>query len=230
MRVQPDAVFPSTVARPLPPLSVGRKICQDHARSSRLEWLETNGVGGFAMGTVAGTNTRRYHGLLIASLRPPVDRHVLLSRLDAVVSGAGAPEVPLAPNQYPGTLSPQGHAHLVEFRLDPFPTWVYDVGGAHVEKQLFLVPGEQTAVITYRSTRRRRISIAPFLAFRDYLSLSHANPALDGRLRHERSEGSVVVRTRPYAGLPELSLHVSPGAQIVEDGCWYHDTEYLAEL
>ena len=64
MRVMPDAVFPSTDARPLPPLTVGRKVCQDHARSSRLEWLETNGAGGFAMGTVAGTNTRRYHGLL----------------------------------------------------------------------------------------------------------------------------------------------------------------------
>src|SRR3954470_24838940 len=123
MRVQPDAVFPSMVARPLPPLSVGRKICQDHARSSRLEWLETNGVGGFAMGTVAGTNTRRYHGLLVASLRPPVDRHVLLSRLDEVVSGEGAPEVALASNQYPGTLSPQGYTRLIEFRLDPFPTW-----------------------------------------------------------------------------------------------------------
>ncbi|TMA31129.1 MAG: glycogen debranching protein, partial [Deltaproteobacteria bacterium] len=230
MRVQPDAVFPSPHTRPLPPLSVGRKVCQDHARSSRLEWLETNGVGGFAMGTVAGTNTRRYHGLLVASLRPPVDRHVLLSRLDEVISGDGVPEVPLATNQYPGTLSPQGHAHLVEFRLDPFPTWVYDVGGAHVEKQLFLVPGEQTVVITYRSTRPRRISVAPFLAFRDYHSLSHANPALDGNVRMERSSGAVILRTRPYRGLPEMSLHMSAGAQVTRDGCWYHDTEYLAEL
>src|SRR5438132_14143093 len=103
-------------------MRVGREVCRDFARSSRLEWLQTNGAGGFAMGTVAGVNTRRYHGLLVASLRPPVDRHVLLSRLDEVISGGGGADVELATNQYPGTLSPRGYAHLIEFRLDPFPT------------------------------------------------------------------------------------------------------------
>jgi len=88
-------------------VSVGRKVCADYARSSKLEWLEANGNGGFAMGTVAGANTRRYHGLLVASLRPPVDRHVLLSRLEEVVSD-GDVEVPLGTAQYPGVLSPSG--------------------------------------------------------------------------------------------------------------------------
>ncbi len=208
----------------LAPLSVGSRIGRDHPHSSRLEWLETNGTGAFAMGTVAGTNTRRYHGLLVASLRPPVDRHVLLSRLDEVVS---EPFVPLASNQYPGTISPQGHAHLLEFRLDPFPTWVYDVGGAHVEKQLFLVAGEQTVIVRYRATRRRHIAISPFLAFRDYHSLQHANGSLD---RAVRLEGDLTVRLRPYAGLPELSLHASRGARFDPDGDWYANTEYLAEL
>ena len=211
-------------------MRVNRKICQDYERSSHLEWLETNGTGGFAMGTVAGTNTRRYHGLLVASLRPPVDRHVLLSRLDEVVSGEGAPDAPLATNQYPGTLAPRGYAHLVEFRLDPFPTWVFDVGGAHVEKQLFLVPGEQSVVVTYRATRPRKIAISPFLAFRDYHSLSRANPSLDGSLREDRNGGALVVRARPYGGLPELALHVSPEARLERDGTWYYSNEYLAEI
>ncbi|MFL5308881.1 MAG: glycogen debranching enzyme N-terminal domain-containing protein, partial [Myxococcales bacterium] len=86
-------------------VAVGRKVCMDYARSSRLEWLESNGAGGFAMGTVAGANTRRYHGLLVASLRPPVDRHVLLSRLEEVVSD-GSVEAPLGAAQYPGTVHP----------------------------------------------------------------------------------------------------------------------------
>ena len=77
-------------------MRVNRMLLQDHARSSRLEWLETNGAGGFAMGTVAGTNTRRYHGLLVASLRPPVGRHVLLSRLDEVISGGGVADLRVA--------------------------------------------------------------------------------------------------------------------------------------
>src|SRR5262249_17418316 len=65
--------------------------------------------------------------------------------------------------------------------------------------------------------------------FRGYHSLGRANPALDGSLRLERSAGALIARTRPYAGLPELSLHATPGAQLTQDGCWYYDTEYLAE-
>ena len=209
-------------------VSVGRKVCADYARSSKLEWLEANGNGGFAMGTVAGANTRRYHGLLVASLRPPVDRHVLLSRLEEVVSD-GDVEVPLGTAQYPGVLSPSGYRNLIEFRLDPFPTWVYDVGGAHVEKQLFLIRGEETVVVQYRATRRRLVRIAPFLAFRDYHSLTHENPALDGTVREERGPGALVLRVRPYPTLPELRLHASPGAAFTADGVWYRAVQYAEE-
>ena len=209
-------------------VAVGRKVCADYARSSRIEWLESNGTGSFAMGTVAGANTRRYHGLLVASLRPPVDRHVLLSRLDEVVSD-GTLEVPLGTAQYPGALHPAGYRNLTEFRLDPFPTWVYDVGGAHVEKQVFLIQGEETVVVQYRATRQRTLRISPFLAFRDYHSLTHANPALDGAVREERGAGALVLRVRPYAPLPELRLHVSPGASFTADGVWYHSAQYVEE-
>src|SRR6266851_1873399 len=176
----------------LAPIRVDRERCVDFERSSHLEWLETNGTGGFAMGTVSGANTRRYHGLLVASLRPPVDRHVLLSRLDEVVSD-GTVEVPLGTAQYPGALHPAGYRNLAEFRLDPFPTWVYDVGGAHAEKQVFLIQGEETVVVQYRATRQRTL------------------------------------RVRPYAPLPELRLHVSPGASFTADGVWYHSAQYVEE-
>src|SRR5436190_165451 len=106
----------------------------------------------------------------------------------------------------------------------------WGVGGAHVEKQLSLVPGEQTVVVTYRAPRPRRIAIAPFLAFRDYHSLSHANPSLDGSVREERKPGALVLRAKPYGGLPELTLHASVDGQFVADGGWYYATEYLAEL
>jgi len=214
-------------AIPVPPITVSRKVCTDFTRSSRLEWLETNGTGGFAMGTVSGANTRRYHGLLVASLRPPVDRMVLLSRLDEIVEGD--PDVALSTMQYPGALHPTGYHHLVEFRLDPFPTWVWDVGGAHVEKQVFLVQGEQTVVVRYRSTRARRLRIAPFLAFRDYHSLTHANPALDGAVREDRTAGGLALHVRPYASLPELRLHASAGATFTADGVWYYAAQYAEE-
>ena len=67
---------------PVDPIVIGTAECRDLDRSSKLEWLETNGLGGFASGTVSGANTRRYHGLLTASLRPPVERYLLLSKLE----------------------------------------------------------------------------------------------------------------------------------------------------
>src|SRR4030081_1940590 len=86
----------------------------------RREWLETNGLGGFASSTIIGLNTRRYHGLLTAATKPPVGRLVLLSKLDETVI-ARDNRYELSANQYPGVIHPQGHQCLLEFRLDPFP-------------------------------------------------------------------------------------------------------------
>src|SRR5215831_994928 len=108
----------STEHHSVSPIQVPRDECIDYGRSSHLEWLETNGTGGFAMGTVSGANTRRYHGLLVASLRPPTDRFLILAKLDEIAFIESA-EIPLGTNQYPGALHPNGFRRLVEFRLDP---------------------------------------------------------------------------------------------------------------
>src|SRR5215470_4675857 len=106
------------------PRIVTEEVCRDFARSSKLEWLETNGTGAFAMGTVAGVNTRRYHGLLVASLKPPVERYVLLSRVDEELVLADE-TFELGACQYPGTVNPRGFEHLEEFTTSPCPTWRY---------------------------------------------------------------------------------------------------------
>ena len=167
---------PSGGPIPVPPIVVGHEACVDYAVSSRLEWLETNGTGAFSMGTAAGANTRRYHGLLVASLHPPVERRVTLSRLEETVLGPSG-EAPLATNQYPGTLHPTGYRLLEEFRLDPCPTWRFRAGEALVERRLFLVPGAQTVVVLYRSDRPARLRLEPLLAFRDYHALVQRNDA-----------------------------------------------------
>ena len=97
---------------------VGRDDCRDLEIASKLEWLEADGTGGFAMGTVAGINIRRYHGLLVAALRPPVERHVLLSRVEEEVDFDGH-VFALGAAQYPGVVTPDGFQYLEEFRLDP---------------------------------------------------------------------------------------------------------------
>jgi len=210
------------------PIHIDAATCQEYARSSRLEWLETNGLGGYAMGTVSGASTRRYHGLLVPALRPPVDRHVLLAKLDdAVISGAA--EVPLAVNQYPGALHPAGWRHLVGFRQDPFPTWTFDAAGVRVERTLFLVQGEDTAVIRWRASRPVRLRVEPLVAFRDHHALSRENGALDPEVRASGRDEGGLLRVRPYAGLPELRLHHSAG-RFRAEGAWNRSVEHLEEL
>jgi predicted glycogen debranching enzyme len=101
----------------------GREVCGDLRQALSREWLETNGLGGFASSTIAGLNTRRYHGLLIAATKPPVGRVLLLSKLEETLI-VGGRRYELSANRYPGVIHPRGHEHLVEFRLDPFPVFV----------------------------------------------------------------------------------------------------------
>jgi predicted glycogen debranching enzyme len=212
------------------PIRVPGEVCRDHARSSKLEWLETNGTGGYAMGTVATTSTRRYHGLLVVPLRPPGERYVLLARLEESIAEGGG-EIALATNQYPGTLYPEGYRHLAGFRLDPFPTWTFEANGLALEKRLFLVHGEQAVVVRYRTNRPVQLRLRPFLAFRDYHALAKANGALDPSVREMKNApgGARTLSVRPYAALPELRLHHSGGA-FMNEGVWHRDTEYLEEL
>src|SRR5262245_50572285 len=127
---------------------VAGSACRDFARASHLEWLETNGTGAYAMGTVAGTATRRYHGYLVAKPARAVERRVLLAHVDetAVVGGE---TVELTTHQYPGAVHPRGFTRAVDFRLDPFPVWRFELPGGFLERSLFLVPGEPIVVLCY---------------------------------------------------------------------------------
>jgi len=98
-------------------LDFGREICGDLAAAERREWLVTNGIGGYACGTVAGTLTRRYHGLLVAALHPPLGRTLLLARLDETATYLGR-DYELFTNRWRGgTVEPRGFQHLERFRL-----------------------------------------------------------------------------------------------------------------
>src|SRR6516164_8663099 len=123
-------------------------ICGNLDSACRREWLETNGIGGFASSTIVGLNTRRYHGLLVAATKPPVGRMVLLSKFEETLV-VGGRRFDLSCNRYPGVVHPQGHVFLKQFRLDPFPVFVYEVEGLELQKSVFLIDGENTAVIQY---------------------------------------------------------------------------------
>jgi len=199
--------------------------CQDLHLSLNREWLETNGIGGFASATIAGANTRRYHGLLTAALHPPVGRYVLLSKLEETVFLNGE-RYELSCNLYPGTTHPQGYRYLKSFRLDPFPIFLFEVGGIEIEKRLFMVHGENTTVVEYEvsSNAGCTIEIRPLIAFRDYHSTTHANSSISGH--YTESDGEVLLR--PYQELPQL--HVAHNARwIGAEGAWYYKFEYPRE-
>ena len=206
----------------------GQDICGNLEAASRREWLETNGIGGFASSTLPGINTRRYHGLLVAATRPPVGRFVLLSKLEETVL-IDDEAFDLCANQYQGVVHPKGFQYLSQFRLDPFPIFTFEVHGVGIEKTVFMVQGENTTVVQYEMKSAAKSStvqleLRPLLAFRDYHSLTHENEAIDGRVSTRPGLASI----SPYQGLP--TLHLSHDAGTVETTAhWYRKFEYEVE-
>ena len=195
------------------------------------EWLETNGIGGYASSTIVGLNTRRYHGLLVAALKPPVERFVLLSKLEETLMIDGEP-FELSANRYPGVIHPQGFRYLTQFRLDPFPIFTYYVEGIQIEKSVFMVYGENTTAIQYivvkdnLAERPRIVSleVRPLIAFRDYHSTTHENQAINGSIAQQA--GQIVVS--PYQALPGLFLSHN-ASEVRKTGDWYRNFEYDVE-
>jgi predicted glycogen debranching enzyme len=207
------------------PIEFGRDALADIDGSLQREWLETNGIGGFASSTILGVNTRRYHGLLTAATKPPVGRLVLLSKLEETVLINGR-HYDLGANRYPGVLYPRGFEYLAKFRLDPFPVFTYRIGDVEIQKRVFLVHGENTVVVEYtlHGDIDCTLAIRPLIAFRDYHSLTHRNDGLD---RNFVVDGNTV-QLAPYKGLPVLHI-AHNGAAVERSGDWYYSFEYDRE-
>lgn len=201
----------------------GHQECQNLKSALSKEWLETNGLGGYASSTIIGANTRRHHGLLVAALRPPGGRHVLLSKLEERVLADGH-EACLSTNLYPGTVFPHGFNVQSEFRLRPWPTFRYAGDFFEVEKSVALVHGEHTVVIAYRNLRATgaiMLAVRPLLAFRDYNKLVKRNDSAN--LAVEGHDG--ILSIHPYPDLPVLHFHHSPATKEIKAD-WYFRFTY----
>jgi glycogen debranching enzyme len=206
------------------PIRFDRDICRDPAHALKREWLETNGIGGFASSTIAGANTRRYHGLLVAATQPPAVRHVLLSKMEETLV-VGDMLFELSTNLYPGTVHPVGYRFLVEFRLDPFPIFTFEAGGVTLEKRVFMVQGENTVRVEYETAQSGcRIEVRPLIAFRGYHDLTQANRALNGAI--DEKDGMLSIQ--PYAPLPRLWFGHN-AKSFAKVGLWYFNFEYPIE-
>jgi predicted glycogen debranching enzyme len=182
-------------------IQFGREVCGDLDAAEAREWLVTNGIGGFASGTVAGTATRRYHGMLVAALQPPAARTVLVSGLDESVRYLDT-SYSLGTNRWAsGFISPSGYLQIESFHIEGTkPVWRYALADAILEKRVWMQQGENTSYVQYKYVRGSgaiELDGKALISYRDFHSTTHANDAqmkvepIENGLRIDAFEGAV---------------------------------------
>jgi predicted glycogen debranching enzyme len=196
--------------------------------NEKSEWLEADGLGGFASGTVSGIRTRRYHALLLAATLPPAGRMVLVNGFDAEIETA-AGRFALTTQRYsPGVDAPDGVGRLESFDLEPWPQWSSSVPGGKIVHELF-VPREKTTVVLRwywegDAGTLLRLHVRPFFSGRNFHATHHENPAF----RFTPESVPVGERWHFYDGVPEVTAR-SNGAYHHEP-CWYRNFLYDEEF
>jgi predicted glycogen debranching enzyme len=199
-------------------VAFGRQVCGSLDEAASREWLVTDGLGGYACGTVAGLRTRRYHGLLMAATSPAgAARKIGLAALDTVVV-IGDQRVRLATHEWVGgAIDPRGHQHLASFDLDNgVPRWRYDLGAVQLEVELAMVHGECTVGVVHRMLAgEARLEVTPLCTWRDQHGdrFAGADPAVE-------STGS---------GLVFESAYRVQGAGFEPGGAWYRGVHHREE-
>ena len=191
------------------------------------EWLEADGLGGFASGTVAGVRTRRYHALLLAATTPPTGRMVLVSGFDAWLQTAAGQQALTTQRYAPNTLYPDGQWHIESFALEPWPRWRYRLGdGTVVEQELFVPHGRAAVVLRWHLATpapSATLRLRPFLCGRDYHALHHENPAF----RFDADGDGERRVFHPYDGVP--AVYSLANAAYAHEPTWYRNFHYTAE-
>lgn len=158
----------------LPKIDVNPKTIRDVKKSGELEWIITNGTGCYSSSTVTGMNTRKYHGLLIASRNPPLERKVVLSKLEEEVV-FGSQKFDLSTNQYLNTVHPKGYENQVVFSVNPFPEFGFSVRGIDIKKTVFLVHKKNILVVKYKTHNPKKLlfklKISPLVNYRSIYEL-----------------------------------------------------------
>ncbi len=204
----------------------GREITGSFDSAARREWLVTNGLGGWSSGAVAGANTRRYHGVFVPALQPPLGRTVLVSQLNETATVDGQ-AFALSSNEYAdGTVDPRGYEHLESFHLDGLiPTWTFALGGSLLEKRLWMPYGVDQVFVTYtlaRATGPVDLAVRVMVTHRDaHVETNHAAvPAPEVSRQH----GGVVVESYGRA------FHLcATGGTFEPERVWHHRLRHRIE-
>jgi len=206
-------------------MEFGKSEWRTYEQGTGKEWLLTNGIGGFASSTVIGANTRRYHGLLIASLNPPVKRHLIISNLheSLIIDNE---TFNLHSFQTPG-FTMKGFYHLQGFKKKYLPEFIYNAADVWIVKKIGMVYGQNTVVITYTvrgGSRHAKLNIVPLVNFRDY----HNNSArCYMEFSHKVESGKVSLK--PYHLDVDIDIYFSEGKFSSWENSWFFNMEYARE-
>jgi predicted glycogen debranching enzyme len=197
------------------------------------EWLEADGLGGFASGTICGIRTRRYHALLLAAATPPTGRFVLVNGVEAAVATPKG-NYSISSHRYgPDVVFPDGSQRIAGFRYQPWPRWVYRLDdGTRVEYEIVAVHHSPTVTMRWRlidppPDAQAKLSVRLLLSGRDYHALHHENPAFRFDPERIAEKGSELLVWRPYQGVPEICVRTNGRYQHAPD--WYRNFYYSEE-
>lgn len=192
-----------------------------------MEWLRSNRLGSYSSSTVVGCNVRRYHGLLVAATRPPVQRIVALATVMEQVEIDGQ-LFDLACNEFPGTFSPEGHRHLMEFRDAPVATYVFGCEGVRLTKRVILHPDQNAVLIRYEVKGHiDRLILRPFTPMRDFHALRSAEQGQALATEPEGKHGLLVRDTNGWNG----QLHLTSNHALYhDDPQWWYRMLYRIDL
>ena len=201
-------------------------LSENFSSLSHLEWLETNGLGGWSSSSLTGCNTRRYHGLLMAAIVPPAQRMLLVSKLDETIVVEGK-KFELGTNDYGDAISPRGFKYLKSFRKDFFPEWTYEIPGIRLRKTITMVQEEYTTLIHYEVLKAEKdftMQWLPLIAARGYHQLQHAYNNIFWDVEFNNG----LFHNQPYQGAPDIYISI-PGSRFTPVNKWYYRFNYEME-
>lgn len=213
------ATFLVTQSVRIPPMA--------HTIDTMTEWLEADGLGGFASGTTSGIRTRRYHALLLTATTPPTGRMVLVNGFDAWVETLAGRFALTSQHYAPGVVHPDGARRIQRFENDPWPHWYYKLeDGTTLEHELFMPHETPGIAIRWRLTSQTSgvtLSVRPFFSGRDYHSLHHEN----GGIRLDPIHEGGLLIWRLYPGVPGIVANSNGRFSFEPD--WYRNFQYGEE-
>ncbi|MGQ9566287.1 MAG: amylo-alpha-1,6-glucosidase, partial [Candidatus Bathyarchaeales archaeon] len=194
-----------------------------------LEWLVTNGLGGYASSTVLGVNTRKYHGLLVAAFNPPTNRHVLLSKFDEEIR-IGEDVYKLGINEFYDTFYPKPHNMLREFSLNPFPTFKYQVHNVTLQKVVFMPRNKNAVFVVYwahnRGEKEAVLQVFPLVNFRHFYYTTDKDK-LQWSYSQKHHEHDTILQFEPSKHTLLLSL--DKGKYYANDSVWIENLYYRVD-